>query len=103
MDLRIKEINGVFSVFGNLNNQNISQLQEKITDCFLHRRQAVINLTSLVQMDNTSAIVLQKLYTNALRRNLNLLIVGRENKIVYNVMTQMCTSYILGESAYQHS
>ncbi len=103
MELRITELNGVFSVFGNLNNQNIIMLQERITSYLVNQRQAVINLTSIVQMDNTSAIVLQKLYTNALRRNLNLLIIGRQNKVVTNVMDQMCTSYILGESAYQNS
>lgn len=103
MELRITEINGVFSVFGNLNNQNIIFLQERITSYLVNQRQAVINLTSIVQMDNTSAIVLQKLYTNALRRNLNLLIIGRQNKVVTSVMDQMCTTYILGETAYQYS
>jgi len=34
---------------------------------------------------------------------MNLLIVGRENKVVCNVMDQMSTTYILGENAYQHS
>jgi anti-anti-sigma regulatory factor len=101
MDFKITEVNGVFSVFGNLNCQNINQLQDKIVYYLQHQNQAIINLKSIEQMDNTSAIVLQKLYTNALRRNLNLLIVGRENKVVCSVMDQMSTSYILGESAYQ--
>lgn len=95
MSLQITECRGVFSVHGNLNSANVLILERHMSRFINSKKQVILNLERVAQLDETAAHILKKMYKKALKARAFFSIIGLENKNIVSVMNKTKTSYIL--------
>lgn len=97
MALQITEIQGVFSVFGELNGGNVNILNRHMKLFINPTNPVILNLERLKAIDASAAITLRQMYHNAMHKRSILSIVGRTNTIILPVLKKTKTSYILSD------
>ncbi len=100
MALQISECRGVFSVHGSLHSGNAAILRQHLSAYFVPQKPIILNLGRVKSIDRQASLVLTQLHAFALRKNILLSIIGKENQEILPVMQASKTSYILSNDHF---
>lgn len=80
MAIQISENQGVISVHGALDRQNVDRLNRYVSFFYGPSQRIVLNLEHVIEFDSGAAFALLKMFVKAVHSNSKLYIVGRKNE-----------------------
>ena len=100
MALRITETRGVFSVYGELNSQNVAILKWHMSNFVKKNDRVILNLERVKHFDVEAALTIKQFFMEAMGENGIFSIVAPENDKVLSVMKEIKMSCLIGMDRY---
>ena len=98
MAIQISENEGVISVYGSLNRQNVDKLNQYVSRFFKPSERIVLNLERVKAFDSGAAFTLLKLFIKAVHHNSKFYIVGRNNEQLLHSLVETKTLAIWNQT-----
>lgn len=98
MAIQISENQGIISVYGSLNRQNVEKLNQYVSHFFKPAQRVVVNLERVKAFDSGAAFALLKMFVNAVHSNSRLYIVGRNNERLLHSLIETKTLEIWNQA-----
>lgn len=100
MALQISEARGVFSVFGELNSNNVTILRRHMSNYIKRDQRVILNLERVKKLDVNAAFTLKNLFMEAIGKSSIFSIVALENKNVMDVFKETQIAHIVSNDRY---
>lgn len=95
MALEIRENKGIFEVLGKVTSQNLGALKVYFESTLEVTDEMIISLEKVTEMDASAALFFEQLYKNIAANHKVLVLVGRQNHEISEIMNMTRTHYIL--------
>lgn len=91
MSIQISENQGMISVHGTLDKQNIDILNVYLSRLYMPAQRIVLNLERVIKIDTSAALALLKMFIKAVHYNSKFYIVGRNNETLLKSLRETNT------------